>query len=436
MRTGETFTTHNQTMTVGRHLGGGSEGEVYEVIEPEGGLQLALKWYHDSQATPARRAALQELISRGQPSDRFLWPLELIETSDGRRFGYVMPLRPPGFVGIAALLSGKVVRDERAVVRFAFELAQAFRDLHIAGLCYRDINFGNAFLHPETGAALVCDNDNVGIDGVGYSSVRGTPKFWAPEVARNEVSPSKYTDRYSLAVLLFYLLVVHHPLEGVRTEQGLADEAANQRHFVDDPLFCFDAGSAANRPDPGAHAHVTALWNALPTRIRHLFQRAFTIGLTSPERRVVDTEWCHALAEMRSGLHLCSSCSRATFLDQGFTIRPCAACSTLDQVFALEVNEHAIAVSHGALLADHHFRNNLDFDTIHGEVEQHPERADLCGLRIDVAHADYQVGTGSVRIVRFGERAGLIEGAQVRFAEATASVRRTRTLPPAGTTSF
>jgi serine/threonine protein kinase len=37
----------------------------------------------------------------------------------------------------------------------------------------------------------------------------------APELLLSDV-PSRQTDLFSLAVLLFYMLLVHHPLEGKR----------------------------------------------------------------------------------------------------------------------------------------------------------------------------------------------------------------------------
>jgi serine/threonine protein kinase len=46
--------------------------------------------------------------------------------------------------------------------------------------------------------------------------IRGTDRFMAPEIVRGEALPSVKTDPYSLSVLLFYLLMVHHPLAGRR----------------------------------------------------------------------------------------------------------------------------------------------------------------------------------------------------------------------------
>ena len=66
------------------------------------------------------------------------------------------------------------------------QLADSFLRLHTEGLCYRDISLGNVCFDPETGDTLVCDNDNVGIDGLSSGAVIGTKRFMAPEIVRRE----------------------------------------------------------------------------------------------------------------------------------------------------------------------------------------------------------------------------------------------------------
>ena len=90
----------------------------------------------------------------------------------------------------------------------AAELASAFHELHAKGLAYCDISWGNVFLDPKSGEVLVCDNDNVDVDGAATATVLGTPRFMAPEIVRGEVGPSVRTDRFSLAVLLFQMLFI------------------------------------------------------------------------------------------------------------------------------------------------------------------------------------------------------------------------------------
>jgi serine/threonine protein kinase len=120
------------------------------------------------------------------------------------------------------------------------------------GLCYRDISFGNVFFDPDTGEVLICDNDNVAVDGEGKIGVLGTPRFMAPEIVRGEALPSMHTDVFSLAVLLFYMLIMHHPLEGKR-ELAIKclDLPAMNKLYGTDPLFIYDpdddSGSSTRR---------------------------------------------------------------------------------------------------------------------------------------------------------------------------------------------
>ena len=96
----------------------------------------------------------------------------------------------PRSVGLADLLTGKVDVPFSTVCTLGMELADSFLALHSQGLCYRDISFGNVFFDPATGRPLICDNDNVGIDGATPSLVLGTRRFMAPEIVRREAAPS------------------------------------------------------------------------------------------------------------------------------------------------------------------------------------------------------------------------------------------------------
>src|SRR5205807_1017258 len=144
----------------------------------------------------------------GPPSDRFLWPLELAGCDDLPGFGYLMELRENRFKGIVDMMAGRVEPSFTALASAGFELADSYLLLHSKGLCYRDISFGNVFLDPHSGEVRICDNDNVDVDGQ-PGEIGGTPRFMAPELVRGDQTPSIKTDRYSLAVLLFYLFMIH-----------------------------------------------------------------------------------------------------------------------------------------------------------------------------------------------------------------------------------
>ena len=299
---------------VGKFLGAGSQGEVHRVAA--GGADYAVKWYLPGFATTEQRGAIETLIRAGSPSPAFLWPIELVEAEGVPGFGYVMPLRDPAVASIVDLMKGRVDPSFRALATASLELVEAFRRLHAAGLCYKDISFGNVFFDPATGRVEVVDTDNVTVDGTARRvTVNGTPRFMAPEIVRNEAGPSANTDLFSLAVLLFYMLTISHPLEGRReTAIHAFDAPAMRRIYGEAPVFIFDPLDASNRPDPAVHTHAERYWNLYPRFLRDLFVRSFTAGLRDPSHgRVREGEWRAALLRLRDAIHYCRNCGSENF---------------------------------------------------------------------------------------------------------------------------
>lgn len=193
-------------------LGAGGQGEVYDV--ELNGKHYALKWYFKHMATQEQKGILDNLVAKGAPDDSFLWPQDLIFNKLGESFGYIMPLRPKNFKSIVDMMKRRAEPSFYALCRAAYNLTNGYQKLHTMGYSYRDISFGNLFFDPNTGDVLICDNDNVSANGKDDSAVYGTPRFMAPEIVLGKAKPSRNTDLYSLAVLLFYMFMMGHPLEG------------------------------------------------------------------------------------------------------------------------------------------------------------------------------------------------------------------------------
>ena len=187
-------------------------------------------------------------MRRGPPSDRFLWPLDLVSTARNPDYGYLMPLRESRFKGIVDLMKRRAEPSFRALCTACFELAHHYMLLHSKGLSYRDISFGNVFFDPKTGEVRICDNDNVTVNGETAGGVAGTPRFMAPEIVRGQAKPSTETDLFSLAVLLFYMLFMHHPLEGAR-EAGC--EHILQKPYLPDALATLAESLVRDRAGAG-----------------------------------------------------------------------------------------------------------------------------------------------------------------------------------------
>jgi DNA-binding helix-hairpin-helix protein with protein kinase domain len=405
--------------TVGRLLGEGGQGSVYELVPDDPAAQaLALKWYRPLSALPAQRAALTALTARPAPSDAFLWPLEVVNGSEGD-FGYVMRLRPEGFIPLADLLTGRADASFSVVARLAMGLADCFLHLHAEGLCYRDISLGNVFFDPADGRPLVCDNDNVGIDGEEVARVLGTSRFMAPEVVRGEAEPSTATDLYSLAVLIFYLLMVHHPLQGKR-ELGYEclDRDAETELFGTSPLFVFDPVDDSNAPDPHMHAAVLRYWPLYPTYIRAEFVRAFTRGLDEPGARVREGVWRSRMSRLLDGVVVCT-CGRENFSDDGVTGQCWNCGKQIATPVRLKVGDRTLVLNATTEVTRHLLVRDYDYATVVGRIEQHPERPDVWGLRNLSGHAwEVSLEDGAVQPVEPGRTVGLVSGSSINFGPA------------------
>jgi serine/threonine protein kinase len=280
----------------------------------------------------------------------------------------------------------------RALATAGFELAHSFLQLHSKGLCYRDISFGNLFFDPATGEVLICDNDNVAIDGEPDPGVLGTPRFMAPEVVRGEALPSIQTDLFSLAILLFYLLFVHHPLEGKR-ELAIHsfDLPAMNRLYGANPLFIFDPHDTSNRPVRDYHDNALAFWPIYPGFLRELFTRAFTEGIRDAAHgRVREGEWRAAMVRLRDSILYCAACGVENFCappvaqQADMLAISCWNCGRpVCAPFHIRIGRSLVMLNHDTQLFPHHIdeQRPYDFSSAVAEVRRHPERRELWGLK-------------------------------------------------------
>lgn len=313
-------TRFNKELVVRKTLGDGSQGIVYEVEYD--GRPMALKWYRPNVFRDRDKFIdnLRNNIMHGAPTDEFLWPVDMTDIVDGS-FGYVMNLRPPEFVEAKVLfVRPDLFQSFRRAIDACLGVVSAFRVLHNKGYCYQDVNGGNFFINPQTGRVLICDNDNVAPAGTD-TGIRGTPRFMAPEIVVKNTVPSMQSDRHSMSVLIFFLLLVQHPLEGRRvTQSAMLDGDTQMRLYGSDPLFVMDPNNAENRPDP-AYPNVLRVWPCLPRHMQRMFERAFSQrALHEPNRRPTELEWIRELTRFRSEVVSCG-CGNEVFMEDAHAVR-------------------------------------------------------------------------------------------------------------------
>ena len=92
--------SNGETATIKSRLGSGGQGVVYLV--KVGGKKMAMKWYlkHPGQAFLKN---ITDNVHRGAPAQNFIWPLAVTEEFRGS-FGYVMELRPSGYVDMSQFI--------------------------------------------------------------------------------------------------------------------------------------------------------------------------------------------------------------------------------------------------------------------------------------------------------------------------------------------
>nr|WP_320160825.1 protein kinase [uncultured Methanoregula sp.] len=308
-----------------KKLGEGTQGEVYLVEGPQG--YQAVKWYKPEQATVDQKAAVLYLVRTGTPfgagGKRFIWPLDLVTSASSRQFGYLMSrIDTQRFAELGEVWAHlKPVPNFSALCEISYQLANSYRALHLSGHCYRDISAGNLMFDPKNGDILICDNDNVGVNRQSRCQVWGTMEYMAPEIIRGEADPSTQTDLHSLAVLLFYLWVWHHPFHGeMEYRFHCWDIPAKKKVYGETPVFVFDPANTANHlpPDPD-YATARERWNYCPDDLKNAFIRAFTDGLVFPDRRVTEGEWQNLFVSIKDRIVLCPRCNAEnfSFMDKG-----------------------------------------------------------------------------------------------------------------------
>lgn len=365
--------TNGKQCRVKQELGRGGQGIVYLVDYD--GADYALKWYI-VDCKPQFYANLENNVKQRAPSDSFLWPLAVSKHQYGS-FGYIMKLRPKGYEEIGSfMLAHCKFESIDALLQACLQICAAFQKLHIIGLSYQDMNDGNFFINPKTGDVLICDNDNVAPNKVNMGIV-GKSGYMAPEIVERESMPDRYTDYFSLGVILFILIYLNRPFEGRKVLScPCLTEGAEKKLFGKNCVFIMDPDDDSNRPMPSIHKNVMRRWPLFPKLLRETFIKAFSReAIVNPTKRIMDKTWQQVFIQIRSQYVMCPHCAKKTFVDPDATASQCVRCKgVIKRPFILKSGNFKIPIIKGQLIyqCQTHSSVNDGIDTAYGQVIANP----------------------------------------------------------------
>lgn len=313
-----------KSATIIKELGRGGQGIVY-LVEVDG-EQKALKWYLNAPDDKFYRNLEHNIVS-GAPSDAFLWPKDLTEKQQGS-YGYIMRLRPKNYYEFGNFLLAKVsFKSFSAMLSAAMKICNGFMMLHRFGYSYQDLNDGNFFIDPSSGDVLICDNDNVMPQGE-KSGIMGKTRYMAPEIVAGGI-PDKYSDRFSLSVILFMLFYANHPFEGAKVVAcPCMTESYEKRFYGSEAVFIYDPNDTSNLPVRGIHQNVIRRWPVMPKLLRDTFIQEFNQEkLKNPNTRMIEQNWEKIISQVRDSLIVCQHCGEETFVDTSLPSYKCMNCS-------------------------------------------------------------------------------------------------------------
>ncbi len=208
---------------LGKLLGEGGVGRVFEAVDRTDGRHLALKVLRPELALDAAKA--EPFVREA----RLLMQLDhphLVKgyrvAKEGETIFFAMELVPGQC--LQELLDEQGRLDEESALTIVVEVAGALDVLHAQGLVHRDVKPGNVIWSVDRGAVLIDLGFAVaqGVADAGETTA-GTVHYIAPEQARGGGLDVR-ADIYALGATLYHLVTGSLPFEGKTSEEVLAKQ--------------------------------------------------------------------------------------------------------------------------------------------------------------------------------------------------------------------
>lgn len=310
------YTSKGMSIDIGRELGKGGEGAVFEVPSLSG--QVAKLYHKAPDAKKQAKLSFMASTADTQLLDYVAWPQDTLHPSRGGPvIGFLMP-KVSGKDPIHMVYSPAHRRQEYPKAAWDFllfvarNIASSFETIHGHGHVIGDVN-QNSFMVGRDSKVVLIDSDSFQVNARGTMHLCevGVSHFTPPELQSlssfNGFTRTTNHDNFGLALLLFHVLFGgRHPFSGVPLRNGVGDaletDIKNFRY-----AYARDNQSRGLSPPPRSIPV-----SILPDAIESMFHLAFTENGVSGARPSAQ-QWVAALDGVRSRLKKCSASTMHTY---------------------------------------------------------------------------------------------------------------------------
>ena len=177
------------------------------------------------------------------------------------------------------------------------ELCKLFIEVNSLGYHFNGVSAGDIVVTPEKTCKLINADKLVSEDDdyeINYT------KTCAPEILRKEAKPNQYTDKYSLAFILFGLLFKSDPFEGKQMLESVYYTEEDELKYYQNPVFVYNNRDKSNEPIHGIHSVLIKYWNRYYSgKIKMAFMQSFVDGIENPEARVEEDSFIEIFKELK-----------------------------------------------------------------------------------------------------------------------------------------
>jgi DNA-binding helix-hairpin-helix protein with protein kinase domain len=324
----KTLVTANGTLIqIGRELGKGGEGSVFEV--PARAEQVAKLYHRQPDAKKQAKLSFMASTVDQQLLSYVAWPQETLHSARGGPVvGFLMP-KVMGRDPVHMVYSPAHRRQERPKAAWNFLLfvarntAAAFSALHSHGHVLGDVNQGNVLVGSDSKVVLIdSDSFQVNAHGIVHLCEVGVSHFTPPELqglsSFDGLTRTANHDNFGLALLIFHLLFGgRHPYSGVPLRSGVGDtlESDIKAHRY---AYARDSQSRGIGPPPRSIP-----LSIVPVAMETMFHHAFTENGAAGSRPTSE-QWVTALDAVRGRLKPCGASSMHLYPDHLATCPWCA----------------------------------------------------------------------------------------------------------------